>query len=188
MKWGFLCLMAILFNSCASVGGVYISSAYLSIDSPNYAKGFELRKNGETYIIEYAYSNIKTNVDQLTRATFGYARRFASLDQKNLRRLCNGDSLPTLIKQDLILEEVSSRKFDAGDHIYFNSIGCPDFPIFKIVDSGKIKKPARIGLIAASVAADAALLYAYPSIYASIVLGGAAIGVVAILLIAPSLH
>ena len=188
MKWSLLCLIAILFNSCASVGGVYISASYLSIDTPHYAKGFELRKNGETYIIEYDYSHINANIDQLTRAKFGYARRFASLDQKNLRRLCNGDSLPTLIKQDLFLETVYSPKFDSGDPINFNSNGCPDFPLFKIVDSGRIKKPAKIGLIASSVAADAAIFYAYPLIYTTIILSGAALGVVAILLIAPSLH
>lgn len=188
MKLHFLLLVAILFNSCASVGGTYVAATALSIDSPVYAKGFALRKNGEAFILEYSYGFDSTKATEIPRETHGYGKRFASLDQKNLERLCQGDSFPTLFQQDLVLEKIYSPKFDAGGHISLASVGCPDSPIFKIVDSGRIKKPARIGLIALSLAVDAALFYAYPSIYAGVVLTGAAVGLVLFLLIVPSLH
>ena len=101
MSAGLLFLLALLCTSCASVTGGYIAATKLSIDTPQYAKGFEIRKNGEMYIIEYDYGSVSTYAKDLTGATFGYPN-FASLDSRILGRLCHGDPLPILNKQDLI--------------------------------------------------------------------------------------
>jgi len=170
------------------VGAVYTSSAYLSIDSPKYGKGFELRKNGEKYILSYRFWFSDTAAASLGPAKFGYELSYATMGKREIGRLCAGDSLPILFKQNLAIESGYSREFEAGTPVDFGSLGCSSNPPFKIVDSGKIKKPAKIGLLAAGPAADAALIYLYPMVYIGVAAAGAVVGLVAALILSQSMH
>jgi hypothetical protein len=165
MKFILLGLITVLFGSCATVGGVYYSASSLAKEPPRFAKGFDMRKAGDRYVIEYAYGFSKEDAAQLPRPTWGYERKFASLDRKHLERLCSGDSMPLLRKQDLILESMLSKSFDSGASISFPSVGCRESPLFEIADQPSFRTTAKVGVITASLAVDAGLVYLFPIAY-----------------------
>jgi len=188
MKWCLLALIAFLFTSCATVGAVYTASTYLSIDIPKYGKGFAIRKNGEKYILSYRYWFSDTAAASLGPANYGYEISYATMGKREIDRLCGRDSMPTLLQQRLTIQSGYSPKFEAGTPVGFGSLGCTDNPLFKIVDSEKFKKPAKIGLLASAAAADATLFYLYPLVYAGVVLTGTVVGLIAALVLSTSLH
>jgi hypothetical protein len=179
MKWCFLALAALLFTSCATVTGFFIADNYLSVDIPEYAKGFELRQSGEKYILECRTAYKEKQLPSLDKAQYPVEYKFVTAGKKELDRICDGDSLPTVILQKLVIND-HDPGFRTGTPLAFKSFGCKENPTFKIVDSGKIKKPAKIGLVASAMAADAALIYAFPLIYVVAVATGTVVGGIAV--------
>lgn len=170
-----LALIALLFSSCATTGAIYSSSTLLDVESTQYGKGFELRKNGERYILSYRYAYSDTGAAHLEPPWIPAERSFAAMGKDDLRRLCGRGPLPGLILQKLVIESGHSPAFEAGTPVDLGSVGCPDHPLFKIVDARSIRKAAKIGIVPAGVAADAALFYAFPLAYAGVVAAGAVV-------------
>lgn len=187
MKWCFLVVAALLFTSCATVTGFFIADNYLSVDIPEYAKGFELRQSGEKYILECRTAYEEKNLPGLDKARYPYEYEFVTAGKKELDRICDGDSLPTVILQKLVIKD-HDPGFQADTPLAFKSFGCKENPTFKIVDSGKIKKPAKIGLLASAMAADAALIYAFPLTYVVAVATGTAVSGIVIFILARNMH